>query len=83
MHSVCQVKIALDREATSFSQQNAYFFAEMSETIYKPEGEVKLFLDNINFWGSGVTAGDNFEWFEVCIYVCVCLGVGVGGWVRV
>lgn len=73
-----QVKITLDSEATSFTQQNAYFFAEMSESIYKPEGEVKLFLENNGFWGSGGTAGDNFEWFEVCVCVyCVCMCVSV------
>lgn len=60
-----QVKVRVDNEATEFSQQNAYFFAEMSEICYKTEGEVKLFLESNDFWGSGVTAGDNFEWFEV------------------
>lgn len=55
----------LDLEATSFSEQNAFFLAKMSKIVYDTPEEVKTFLESIAFWGTGASAQKMFEWFEV------------------
>ncbi|CAM9248116.1 unnamed protein product [Scytosiphon promiscuus] len=59
-----EVEMKLDLEATSFSAQNAYFLAKMCKIAYETPDEVKGFLETNGFWGSGVSAGKMFEWFE-------------------
>ena len=62
------MEIKPDLEATSFSEQNAYFLAEMCLLAYEDKDQVRSALESQGFWGAGVSAGDNFQWFEVCIY---------------
>lgn len=56
----------LDLEATSFSEQNAFYFAAMCKLSYDDKDEVKSTLELQGFWGGyGEEAGDRFQWFEV------------------
>lgn len=57
----------LDLEATSFSEQNAFFFTAVCKLSYDNKDEAKSALESQGFWGSGAEAGDRFEWFEVRI----------------
>eukprot|EP00903_Cladosiphon_okamuranus_P009618 g9154.t1 len=59
-----EVEVKLDAEATSFTEQNAYFFAAMCKLSYGDKDDVRSALENKGFWGSGAKAGDRFQWFE-------------------
>lgn len=52
-----------DLSATSFSPQNAFFFANLSKIAYYPEKEARgLVKGNSTCGGLGF---DRFHWFEV------------------
>lgn len=58
-----QVKLEPDLNTTTFSMQNAYYFARMSKMVYLPQGEVEGLLK-----GNETAAGmgfNHFYWFEV------------------
>lgn len=58
-----QVVLKPDLEATSFSAQNAYFFAKLSTIAYMPMAEAEGVVK-----GSATEAGlgfDRFHWFQV------------------
>lgn len=58
-----QVELKPDLSATSFSAQNAFFFAKMSKIAYLPKAEVQgLMQGNDTNEGIGY---DRFYWFEV------------------
>lgn len=52
-----------DLSATSFSAQNAFFFAKMSKIAYWPKAEVQGFMQG-NDTSNGL-GYDRFYWFEV------------------
>lgn len=60
---VRQVQLKPDLQATSFSEQNAYFFAKMSSIAYKSKSETEgLIKGNATHAGLGF---DYFHWFQV------------------
>ena len=62
-HDDEQVEMKPDLAATTFSAQNAYFFANLSKIAYKPEQEARgLVKGNSTCEGLGF---DRFHWFEV------------------
>ncbi|CAM9248043.1 unnamed protein product [Scytosiphon promiscuus] len=57
-----EVSMKPDLSATSFSPQNAFFFANLSKIAYSPEKEARgLVLGNSTYEGLGF---DRFHWFE-------------------
>lgn len=54
-----------DLRATTFSPQNAYFFALLSKMSYAEQSEVKGFL--AGNWTSEGLGFDRFHWFTVSL----------------
>lgn len=62
-----QVEMNPDLRATTFSPQNAYYFARLSKIAYRKKNEVEgLLAGNSTFKGLGF---NRFHWFEVCMFV--------------
>lgn len=60
-----QVEMKPDLQATTFSPQNAFYFARLANIAYKPKNEAMGLVK-----GNSTSAGlgfDRFHWFEVLI----------------